>query len=251
MLKQIFSKKEALNFGWQKIKENFLVFLPILLVYFILVILLKYSYAYFLLDYWVFSQDHIPFLVKYSYYLIVILGWIISLSFFKLSLKIADGQKPVFKDIFYSCKIFYKYFIIGVLFLIISTAVNYGIDYLYSSTYEFYKTFGLGLTARIILENLLQIIWFIISIFLFIKLMFYPWFIIDGQGLIKSLKSSWQITKNIKGSLFAFDLLLVLINILGVLVAGIGLLWTVPLSLIALAYIFRKLQIKPESEIIF
>ena len=64
------------------------------------------------------------------------------------------------------------------------------------------------------------------------------------MGPIEALKKSSQITKGVKLDLLVFSFLLTGINILGVLAFGIGLILTIPTTIIATAFVYRKLLSK-------
>ncbi|MBX9879457.1 MAG: DUF975 family protein [Candidatus Obscuribacterales bacterium] len=81
------------------------------------------------------------------------------------------------------------------------------------------------------------------GIIIFIKLQFYPFFIVEeGCGPIEALQKSWEITKGVKWQLFLFDLVMHLMNVLGSLCFGVGVFVTAPITLVAGAFVFRKLQ---------
>ncbi len=62
-----------------------------------------------------------------------------------------------------------------------------------------------------------------------------------GLGPINALKESWRITKGHKWQLFLFGLALFGINLLGALAIGIGLLVSVPVTMIAVVHAYRTL----------
>lgn len=75
-----------------------------------------------------------------------------------------------------------------------------------------------------------------------IKFQFYSFLIVDkGIGILDSLRQSSQMTEGVRMNLFLFGLLLILINLLGALALGIGLLISIPTSLMATVYVYRKL----------
>lgn len=70
----------------------------------------------------------------------------------------------------------------------------------------------------------------------------FPFFILDKNlGPIEALKQTGQATKGIRGKVFLLFLACFGLDILGVLCFGIGLLITVPITLIALAYVYRRI----------
>jgi uncharacterized membrane protein len=58
---------------------------------------------------------------------------------------------------------------------------------------------------------------------------------------VEAVKTSWRMTKGNVWNLFFFGILLGLINILGFLCLIVGLFITVPLSMLATAFVYRKL----------
>lgn len=65
---------------------------------------------------------------------------------------------------------------------------------------------------------------------------------LEGAGIRGSLRRSAQMTQNVKWRLLGFLLAIVGINILGALCFFVGLLVTVPMTMIAYARVYRKLQ---------
>jgi len=87
------------------------------------------------------------------------------------------------------------------------------------------------------------------GIILGIKFMFFSYFIVDkNAGIIESLEKSAELTKGSKTNIFLLALLLWLINAAGALCLGIGLIITMPLSMTAVAYVYRKLHV-PEPPV--
>ncbi len=81
------------------------------------------------------------------------------------------------------------------------------------------------------------------GIFLMILFLFYAYHIVDdGAGVVVSLRQSAATTRGARWRLFLFGLLTVLINVAGFLCLVVGLLLTVPATLLAYAYAFRQLQ---------
>lgn len=212
MINAIFSKREAIKFGWQKMKENFWKFLFLILIYLILVFTPIFISEFFgRLNQASGSLNQLnSSLAAALNFIGQLFSFILSISFFKVGLKIVDGQKIFLKDIFYSPLLFFKYLLATIIFIII---------------------FYVGL-----------ILLFFPGIIFAIRFQFYGLFITEGAGPIESLKNSWRITKGSIWNLFLFYLLIMLISIAGLLALVIGTFWTAPTILIAWAYIYRKLE---------
>ncbi len=121
-------------------------------------------------------------------------------------------------------------------------------------------TSGFGRTVPLIVAYILLIIACLIGVILLvipgiiIALGLSQWLfvVMDRQELggVEALKASWEMMKGYKLKYFGFMLLLLLINILGMLALIVGLVVTVPLSMLAMASFYNRVLIinaaKPE-----
>ena len=74
-------------------------------------------------------------------------------------------------------------------------------------------------------------------------LMFTSYLVIDkGRGPVEAYKESWQMTKGHKWQLFLLVLAILGINILGLIALVVGLLATIPVSMLAMVHAYRKLS---------
>ena len=81
------------------------------------------------------------------------------------------------------------------------------------------------------------------GIYFAIRFQYFGYLIADKNlGPIQAFKESTQLTVGVKWGLFKFGFLLGLINILGFLALIVGLILTIPTSMVANGYMFRKLQ---------
>ena len=106
-------------------------------------------------------------------------------------------------------------------------------------------------TKLSVLVSLVKTVAVIVGLILFIvpgiiigiKLQFASYLVVDkNMGVVDALNKSSEMTKGIKMNLFLFGILLFLINVLGFLALIVGLLVTIPLSMVATAYVYRKLS---------
>lgn len=76
-----------------------------------------------------------------------------------------------------------------------------------------------------------------------VQLQFYSYIIVEHKDMspIHALKKSLAITKGHFWKLFGFFLIILSINILGLLALGVGLLFTLPITTLAYARLYRKL----------
>ena len=134
----------------------------------------------------------------------------IGIGLIKISLKLCDGQPIEINDLFSGYRLFWKYLAVSILV-------------------------GLIVLGGFILLIVPGIIWAI-------KYQFTQYLVVDkNMGVIEAIKRSGLMTKNEKWNLFLFGLLLGLINIAGAIVFGVGLFATIPTTMIAAAFVYRKL----------
>lgn len=81
------------------------------------------------------------------------------------------------------------------------------------------------------------------AIFLSFRLLYVGYLVVDrGLGPIAALKESWAITDGQAIWLFLFSMAIVALNLLGLVAILIGLLVTIPMTLMASAYVYRQLS---------
>lgn len=205
MKKKSFNIGEAVGFGWNTVKKNLLFFVGLQLI------LGLTSYVPSILEKLI-SKDQgmLIFLISLALWVLQI-G--VSLGFLYIALKFVDGKKAKFSDLF-------SQFNPGLLFNYFITSLMVGL-----------LTVG-GFLLLIIP-----------GIILMIRYNFYEFILVDKNiGYIQGLSASWKITKGNFWKLCLFGLTLVGINLLGLLALFVGLLVTIPLSMLATAYAYRKLS---------
>jgi uncharacterized membrane protein len=146
------------------------------------------------------------------FFLVVIwiVSTIVSIGMIKFILAMVDGRRPEYKELFVHYRYFIKYAVGSILYALI-------------------------VLAGAILLVVPGIIWAI-------KYQYYYVLIVDqNRGPVTAIKESGRITMGYKWELFLFGLLLILINLLGLVCLVIGLLATIPLSLLAYMYVYRAL----------
>ena len=144
-----------------------------------------------------------------------VLGIVVSIGLIKIPLRFCDNEKARFADLFSHYHMFFKYLFGSILYVLI--------------------VFG-----GIILLIIPGIIWAI-------RFGCFGYLIVDKElGPVEALKKSFAITKGATWDLFIFGLLLVGINLLGVLSLLVGLFVTIPITMVATAYVYRRLLEKAE-----
>ncbi len=204
-----FSKKEAIKFGWETTKKNLGFFIIVLIIGGVI------SSIVDIIDFLNISL-YSPIYILVALFSLF-MSVIISMGLVKIPLLFCDGKKPIIKDLFSQHPLFFKF--LGATIL-----------------------YGLAVFAGLLL--------FIVpGIIIGIKFWFYDYLVIDKKlSPAQALKKSAEITKGIKWELFLFSLLMILINVAGLLALGIGLFATIPTSMVATAFVYRKL-ISPENSL--
>jgi uncharacterized membrane protein len=200
---------QSVRFGWETFKNN---------VGFLIGIFLTVTFISIFLE--VASRlgeelgGFFGFVVWVGY---VLASSVIQMGLIKVTLRFMDGSKPEFEDLFNTISLVFKFIAASILYF---------------------------------LMILLGFMLFIVpGIYLTIRFQFYSYFIVDdGVGPIEALRRSSQITSGVKMDLFAFALLLFVINCLGAFLFMIGLYVSMPVTALALAFVYRKLQSPRESQ---
>ena len=108
----------------------------------------------------------------------------------------------------------------------------------------------LSLVWRYLVANLLSglfvaigfILLIIPGVYLMLRYAMVRYAILDGAGITDSLSKSAHMTDGVKWKLLGFFAVLILINIVGAILLLVGLLVTVPVTMIAYAHVYQKLH---------
>lgn len=207
-----FSKKEAVKFGWEAMKNNFLFFLVFLIVAW------GISGGISSLQNPRLGPDHLFFPFFFG-----VLEWVVSifiaLAYTKVGLRLSAEPGATFEvsDTWSGYPFFLNYLVGSILY-------------------------GLIVIAGLILLIVPGIIWAI-------KYSFFGYLIVDrGMGPVEALKRSGEITRGHKGNLFLLGLLYFGIILLGVLACVVGLFAAMPTIIVANAYIYRRLEYGAAAE---
>lgn len=206
---KVFSPKESIKYGWATFKKNWFFLIAITLISFV---------ANYLPSIYVELIKDRQNAITYSL-LMNIVSVVISLGFalgqIYIMLKLVDGQRPTYKDLFskFNLNILYRTFVSNLLVVI--------------------SVFG-GLILLIIP-----------GIIISIRLSFTQYAILDkNAGPIESLKMSWAMTEGKVHDLFAYSVLAFGVALLGILALLVGYFAVIPILALAYTYIYRKLSPK-------
>ncbi len=205
-----YSKAEAFRYGWNMMKNNFGFFIILLLI--VGTFYIVPNIVSTLLE----QSD--PGLSGIINLVAMIINLFMGMGMIKVALKMSNDEKGEIDDLFSAWPLFLNYLGGSILY-------------------------GLIIFGGILLLIIPGFIWAI-------KFQFYGYFIVDkGMGPIEALKHSAAITAGVKGDLLLFGLLVGCINFLGVLCLFVGLFATIPTTMLALVFVYRALQPRPQGEI--
>lgn len=146
--------------------------------------------------------------------ILIVAGWVLSLlmsiGMIKITLAFVDGKKPVWQELFRHYLYLAKYVIASILY-------------------------GLIVAAGLIL--------FIIpGIYLALKYQFAIYLVVDKNlGIFEAFGQSGKMTAGVKWPLLGWFIVQALLNLVGALLFGVGLLITAPVTMLAYAKIYRQL----------
>ncbi len=236
-----FSKGEAVRFGWDTMKRHLRFFVLIYLVYGAIFFIPRFVMNL------VRPEAGLQFVFMFAIQITVgLLALIAALGFIRVGLKFCDNEEARIGDLFSASfsqvvKYFVATFLTGAIVSIgYVPLVIIGVAFLMKVRILPQNLWFVGLAPLLTLFTLpfvvLGIIWSV-------RLSLYPYFIVDqGKGPIAALKSSWAVTKDSTWNLFLFGLLLGFLTFLGALAFVVGLLAVVPTTVVAHAFVYRKLQ---------
>lgn len=140
----------------------------------------------------------------------VVLGLYATIGFIKMGLMIHDGKKVSVRDFFHNFRLGLNLFIASVL---VGICVFVGLFLLVVP----------GIIAML-------------------GLSMYRFCVIDlTLDPVAALKRSWQMTLGAKWELLGFFLVMILVNCLGLICLGIGLILSIPTTFLATVYVYRSL----------
>lgn len=205
MPKPKFFKKEALAFGWRVTKVHLGLLVGIMLLW-LFVPALPRAVASELRD----AGDTFAVTAVFFWLLALVLSIITEIGMTRISLKLVDGQEVYVRDLFSYYRLFFNY--LGAILL-----------------------YGLIVLGGLVLLVVPGVMWAF-------KYSLVTYFVVDkGLGPVEALKQSGIATQGAKWNLFLLGLLVLFLNLAGLLALLVGFLVTVPITLIAYAYVYRTL----------
>lgn len=207
MAADTFDYGEPVKFAWGKVKSNFGLFLGVQTLGLVVSLLILSAIVLSLIGSF---DEGIPTLFFVFNFIFFVFLAVLQAGLMQVSLLIADGEEASTGDAIPGFSMFFKFFIAFILYCVI-------------------------VVIGTLLFLVPGIIWSV-------QFMFFGYFIVDKElGPVKALRRSSQITKGIRADLFVFTLIIYILNLIGEMAFLVGLFVTMPMTLVALARIYRKL----------
>jgi hypothetical protein len=232
-----FSITGAIKSGWALFKLNKGVLISASFVVIVLYVLQSYQKKMFLN----------PNLQTIVLIVLFIIGVIIHTGYFKILLKINDGMPTTFSEIFSHFNLFWKYFELSVLMAIVSFLPSVFVLVVFSTV--------LFLHLSIFLIPVIAIVgialFVMLCLFIGLRLPFSFIILVDKEiGPVAAMKESARITKGMKWDVFCFLFALGIVELIGIIALGVGILAAIPVSMLAMINVYRTLSKPVVSETI-
>lgn len=230
----MFSIKEMLNIGWEKTKKHFWFFVGVELFTFVFIIAVGMISA-------VFSNSR-PILGFAMNIFSIILQMIFGIGFLRIAFEILEDRKPSFQMLFSEMRLFWKYLGASLLVSLLSFGPLIMIIIL-GKSFLALEVFPILFVA--IISVVLGIFAAIFAVIMNIRFQFATYFVVDkAHGPMESLKESFKATQGETLNLICLGIVLGLLNLLGAIVFMVGLLVTVPITILALVATYKKLSVR-------
>jgi hypothetical protein len=225
-----FSVQESLAFGWRKTREHSGLLFQILLTLFAIQVM--YAIVSRVLE-----GSLIGALALLA---LGVASFIVGVGFTVITLRLAQGKHAEFKEIIPPVQLLWQYFAASILtglvimgvflgIMLIALAIGAALGAGVHGLFSFFV--GLGVIVSVVAV-----------IYAATRLAMVRFAVINGAGITGSLTQSSKITKNNFWHLLGFFVVVALLNLLGVVLLFIGLLVTIPVTMIAYAHVYQKLH---------
>jgi len=158
----------------------------------------------------------------------------LQLGYIKLTLKSCQNEIPKFMDLFSCFPLLGKFVVSGAIFLIIAVV------------YLFLAVLMVG--KDVLLNPSMLMIALVPLLLVFVRFVFFPYLMVQKNlGPIASLNASLKLTQHRYFEVLFILAIFLLVNLTGALCLLVGLLFTLPLTSIALTWYYLKISSEPEE----
>jgi uncharacterized membrane protein len=229
-----FDRNEALQFGWRAMKQN--------LGFFLAWIGIDAGASLLFGGIKLLAAARVPALPVATSLMDFILHLVVGLGVLSGALAICDGRRPRVSDLFGATSRLWSYLgvslLLGLMLIatmalpmlaagLVTLAVASGPHGLFG--------FGEAVLISILLGGTA-------AIAVMVKYGLAEYLVVDGAGARTALRASARITDGHRGDLLVFFLATFGMNLLGLICLGVGLLVTMPTTIVAHAWVYRQLR---------
>ncbi|MHB8443004.1 MAG: hypothetical protein ACYDAS_01350 [Patescibacteria group bacterium] len=228
--KKTFSISEVFSFGWNKTFQNLVFYIVFTLVFIVVYSALEFLTGRAGLLRIIFLVILIAFDFAFGYLSVLI------------ALRVYNNEKlelSKFTSYIQFDNRFWNYVGGGILL-----AVGFIIGYLLIlGSSALMVHFALQRSLVFLLFIIIIVVLSVLLIIYSIALSFWAYIIIDqNKQIIESIKESYRITKRKKWKIFGFLFILSILNIVGFFLLLVGLLITIPISILSMVFLYKKLE---------
>jgi len=246
-MKDIFSIRESLRFGWHTVRTQSALVFQVVLILLGLQVLESIIQK-------VLQDTPLGFVAGVA---LSVLIFFVSVGATIVTLRLARGESAHLKELLPPWRVVGRSLLASALSMGIMLAplalagvVCAGLVFMFvghlnfQSTAQFFALFSPTLGSSVFGMALAVIMALGLSgmFYLAARLAVVRFTVLEGPGVVKSVREGWSLTRGSTGKVFLFLTALIAINVLGMLALFVGLLVTLPVSLIAYAYIYEKLK---------
>lgn len=238
-----FTQKEVFTSAWNKVRDNAWFLFT---VYFMAAALLS-SLSFNALAQFLFQTGINGNVIGVAQIILkLVTYYAVCIALFNVTLKIVSHGSASYSDLvtpfktsrlsttYTAASLMYTVFV-GLVFAAIITTL---------STLALGSVPGAELTTTSYLVISLATVVIIVVTYLVMRLQFFKLIIVENENTspIKALKDSFDMTKGHSVALISFYAIMLILNVVGALAFGAGLIVTLPVSLLAFAIVYKKLS---------
>ncbi|MBP6948907.1 MAG: hypothetical protein KBC41_03540 [Candidatus Pacebacteria bacterium] len=237
MTKQHFNFEEIFGFAWSKTKQHAWFLICSFIIYSVIMSAVS---GVHLLGFLAFKG--VPLLEQ-------LVALLIALSAVSMSLIIVRNESFTFADLFNklkSPKVVLSFLTLTILYVLFLSICFIPFVGAFLATLQTLVFLGFNAVTPQLLAILIGTALLIIpGVYVMICFKFYPYVLLENEhmSILEIIKHTRKLTCCVFWKLFAFLIILLALNILGLLAFGVGLFLTVPVSLFAFAHLYRKLEV--------
>jgi hypothetical protein len=225
MTKQQFNFEEIFSFAWSKTKQHAWFLACMFVIYAVIMSAVRL----------------VPFLEQLT-------ALLCALSLLSMSLIMVRDGSFSFEDLFNrlrSPNLVVKFLVLTAIY--VASVSVFIVPFIAAMSVTIGSLFLNGFSAlngKLIMVLLTTTVMFVPAIYIAIRFKFYPYVLLENENMkiVDVIKHTYRLTCCAFWQLLGFFITIAVLNTLGFLAFGVGLILTVPVSVMAVAHLFRRLE---------